>query len=101
MTAPNIKEVATMSYQEYEALKLQKNEEVGEILESRHILDDEVRMVIHNAESRGEKLYQPETERFLAKLRIADITFYVEYSFAGEKTYIVHTAYSHSAELEE
>jgi regulator of sigma D len=53
MTAPNIKEVATMSYQEYEALKLQKNEEVGEILESRHILDDEVRMVIHNAESRG------------------------------------------------
>ena len=90
-----------MSSQEYEAIKLKKREEVSEILESRHILDDEVRMVIHNAESRGEKLYQPETERFLAKLKIADVTFYVEYLLAGEKTYIVHTAYSHRAELEE
>ena len=90
-----------MSSHEYEALKLQKSEEVGEILESRHILDDEVRMVIHNAESRGGRLYQPETERFLAKLKIAGITFYVEYSLAEEKTYIVHTAYSHRAELEE
>jgi glutamate synthase (NADPH/NADH) small chain len=90
-----------MSSQEYEAIKLQKSEEVSEILESRHILDDEVKMVIRNAESRGEKLYQPETQRFLAKLKITDVTFYVEYSIAGEKTYIVHTAYSHRAELEE
>jgi hypothetical protein len=90
-----------MSSQECEALKLQKSDEVSEILQSRHILDDEVKMVIHNAECRGGKLYQLEAERFLAKLKIADVTFYVEYSFAGEKTYIVHTAYSHRAELEE
>ena len=90
-----------MSSQEYETIKLQESGEVSEILESRHILDDEVKMVIHNAESKGEKLYQPETERFLAKLKIADVTFYVEYSLAGEKTFIVHTAYSHRAELEE
>ena len=90
-----------MSSEEYEAIKLQKSEEVSEILESRHILDDEVKMVIQNAESRGEKLYQPETERFLAKLKIAGVTFYAEYLLAGEKTYIVHTAYSHRAELEE
>jgi hypothetical protein len=90
-----------MSSQEYEAIKLQKSEEISEILESRHILDDEVKMVIHNAESKGEKLYQPDIERFLAKLKIADVTFYVEYSLAGERTYIVHTAYFHRAELEE
>jgi hypothetical protein len=90
-----------MSSQEYEALKLQKSREVSEILESRHILDDEVKMVIHNAESRGGKLCQPGTERFLGKLKIAGVTFYVEYSLGGEKTYIVHTAYSHRAELEE
>ncbi len=90
-----------MSSQEYEALKLQKSEEVKEILESRHILDDEVKMVIHNAESKGEKLYQVEGERFLAKLKITGVTFYVEYSFAGDGTYIVHTAYSHRAEVEE
>jgi len=90
-----------MSSQEYEAIKLQKSEEVSEILESRHILDDEVKMVIHNAESKGEKLYRPETARFLGKLKIAGVTFYAEYSLAGEKAYIVHTAYSHRAELEE
>jgi len=90
-----------MSSREYEGIKLQKGEGVREILESRHILDDEVRMVIFNAETIGEKLYQPEGERFLAKLKITGVTFYVEYSLAGDGTYIVHTAYSHRAELEE
>ena len=86
---------------EYEAIRLEKSEEITEILKSRHILDDEIRMVIHNAESKGEKLYQPGEARFLAKLRIADVTFYVEYSIVAENSYLVHTAYSHRAVLEE
>ena len=90
-----------MSSQEYEAIGLQKADQVVEFLESRHILDDEIKMVIYNAEATGEKLYQPETSRYLAKMRIANATFYVEYSVTEEKTYIVHTAYSHRAEVEE
>lgn len=85
----------------YEHIRLEKNEEVAEILRSRHILDDEVRMVIHNAESKGEKLYCPGEARFLAKLRIGDVTFYVEYSIIAENTYRVHSGYCHRAVLEE
>ena len=89
---------------EYEKVKLQKSAEVTEHLKSQHILDDEVKMVIHNAESTGEKLYQPGTNKFLAKKRMGEreefkVTYYVEYSIAEENTYIVHNAYCHTAKL--
>ncbi len=85
----------------YEEVELQKSDEVSELLESRHILDEEIKMVIHNAEATGGKLYQPETNRYLATLRISNATFYVEYSAAQGKAYVVHTAYSHRAEITE
>lgn len=84
---------------QYETINLQKSDEVTHLVESRHILDEEIKMVIHNAETTGDKLYRTETDKYLAKLRIANATFYVEYSVAGERTYIVHTAYSHRTEL--
>lgn len=90
-----------MSTQGYEKVKLQKSAEVTELLESRHILDDEVKMVIDNAESTGEKLYQPGRDRFLAKKEINEVTYYVEYSVAEENTYVVYTAYSHRTKLVE
>jgi len=88
-----------MSLQSYEQVKLGKSTEVKGVLDSRHILDDEIKIVIHNAESTGEKLYQPEGNKFLAKKRIGEVTYYVEYSAGEENTYIVHTAYSHRATL--
>lgn len=90
-----------MSTQGYEKVKLQKTAEVTEVLESRHILDDEVKMVIDNAESTGEKLYQPEGDRFLAKKEINEVTYYVEYSVVEENTYVVYTAYCHRTKLVE
>ena len=87
--------------EEYEKIKLQKSEELKETLESKHILDDEIKMVIQNAESTGEKFYQPESNNYLAKLRIGEATFYTIYSVAGEDTYVVHTAYFHRTELKE
>lgn len=87
---------------EYEEIELQKSGEVSELLESRHILDEELKIVIHNAEATGEKLSQQGTNRFLAKLRIGEATFYVEYSATErEKTFEIHTAYSHKAEFAE
>jgi len=83
----------------YQQVELEVSEQVRELLESRHILDDEVKLVIHNAEGSGEKLYQPGTDRYLAKLRIGNATFYVEYSAMGRGSYIVHTAYSHRSEF--
>lgn len=85
----------------YETVELKMNDEVKVAMESRHILDDEVKMVIHNAESIGEKLYQPESNKCLAKLLIGEATFYAEYSAAGGNSYIVHSAYAHKTKLGE
>ena len=85
--------------EEYEAFQLQVSDEVKELLETRHILGDEVKMVIHDAETTGEKLYQEESDHFLAKKAVGKVTFYAEYSVSGDNTYTVHSAYSHRMEV--
>lgn len=82
----------------YEAIKLHKSSEVTKLMDERHILDEEVRQVIYNAEKSGDKLYQPETNRYLAKQKLQKATFYVEYS-AADGGYTIHTAYAHKAEI--
>jgi len=77
-----------------QAIKLQKSQFVQDLLDARHILDEDIKRVIDHAEQTGEKLYQPGTNRFLSKLRIKEACFYVEYEPIGE-AYQVHTAYSH------
>jgi len=82
----------------WEEIKLQVGDEVKKRLEERHISEDEVRQVIDFAETKGEKLYQPEANRHLAKSRLGEVTIYVEYS-TDEKGYIIHTAYSHRSKV--
>ena len=84
-----------MSYGE---MKLQISDEIKKLLEERHILEDEIKQVIYYAESEGDKLYQPESNTFLAKLRIGNATFYTKYSVDGE-SYLVQSAYAHKSEL--
>jgi glutamate synthase (NADPH/NADH) small chain len=85
---------------EHEKISLNKSQEVAQLLEERGIHDEEIKMVIYNAETTGDKLYQQEGDRFLARLRISEATFYVEYSVSGEN-YTVHSAYAHRAEMVE
>jgi hypothetical protein len=82
----------------WEEIKLQVGDEVKKRLEERHISEDEVKQVIDSAETKGEKLYQPEANRYLAKNRLGEVTIYVEYS-TDEKGYIIHTAYSHRSKV--
>lgn len=84
----------------WEEIKLQVSNEVKQLLEERHILEDEVKQVIHHAETGGEKLYLPDENRYLAKLKIGKATFYVEYS-VEDGSYIVRSAYAHKAETKE
>jgi len=84
----------------WEEIKLPVTDDVKQLLEERHIDEDEVKQVINNAETKGEKLYQPEENRYLAKLRIGKATFYVEYAIEEDK-YVVRAAYAHKAELKE
>lgn len=75
-----------------------KSDAVASLLEERHILDEDMTQVIKAAEETGEKLYQPDKERYLAKLRISEATFYVEYSIS-DAGYGVHSAYFHRSEI--
>jgi hypothetical protein len=79
---------------EAQAMKLEISDTVQSYLEVRHILEDDVKRVIDNAEKTGEKLYQPDSSFFLSKLHVKDVYFYVEYA-PWEGGYKIYTAYSH------
>ncbi|MBI2954256.1 MAG: hypothetical protein HYY30_08085 [Chloroflexi bacterium] len=81
-------------------IELQIDENVRKILEKRHISEDEIKQVIEYGESGGDKLYVPDENRFLARLRIGEATFYAQYSIDNGK-YVVHSAYVHKAEIKE
>ena len=82
----------------YYEIKLIKSDAVASLMEQRHILEDDVKQVIYNAEATGDKLFQPEGNRYLAKMTLLNATFYVEYSVA-DGNYVVHTAYSHRSKI--
>jgi hypothetical protein len=82
----------------WEKIKLQIGPDVKKNLEERHILEDEVKQVIYHAEAEGDKLYQANSNKMLAKLRIGSATFYVEYT-AEQDQYIVRSAYAHKSEI--
>ena len=65
-----------------------------DILDERHIVETDIKRVINYAETKGTKLYQPGNGRFLAKMRIKEAYFYVEYEKV-ESEYKIHTAYHH------
>ena len=84
-----------MSWQE---IKLKLSDELKQRLSDRHVSEDEVKQVIHHAEETGDKAYQPDANRYLAKLQIGSATFYADYS-VEEGAYLVRSAYAHKAEL--
>lgn len=82
----------------WQEVKLDISVVVTRYLEMRHVLEDEIKQVIFHAETSGEKLFQPDTGKFLAKLRIGQATFYVEYS-QGTRSFTVESAYAHKSEI--
>ena len=81
--------------EEAKTVKIEKSDEIAALMEERVITDDDIRRVIANAEKTGRKLYQPDSDHFLSKLRIGQVYFYVEYSKTGDSTYKIHTTWSH------
>jgi hypothetical protein len=75
-------------------IKLEKSRAVLDLLDNRHILDEDLIAVIEHAEKTGEKLYEPGTSIFLSKLLLQNVYFYVEYSLI-KGGYLIHSAYSH------
>lgn len=82
----------------WEEIKLQISDQVKTLMADRGITDDDIKQVVHQAESTGEKLHQPEANRYLAKSRLGEATVYAEYS-VGENDYTIHAAYSHRSKI--
>jgi len=82
----------------WQDVNLDISTEVNRYLEMRHVLEDEIKQVIFYAETTGEKLYQPEANRYLGKLKIGKATFYSDYSY-GEEKFVVRMAYAHRSEI--
>jgi hypothetical protein len=89
------KEPAGASWQD---IRVVINPEINRYLEMRHVSEDEVKQVIYHAETTKEKLFQPDSGKFLAKLRIGKATFYVEY-YQGTDSFTVQSAYAHKSEI--
>lgn len=83
---------------EYEAITLQMTEEVFRAIDRRRILKDDIRKVINHAEKTGNKLRHKETGNYLAYCQPENVTFWVEYSLAGDM-FCVHNAYCHRMKI--
>lgn len=74
------------------------SESIEEKMEDKLILLQDVEKVIKNAESNVEKFVNPNNGHFLARKRLANVTYWVEYEYEQEK-YLVHNVYSHRMEV--
>lgn len=81
-------------------LRLHLAPELGKVLDSRHILIEDVQRVIHHAETTGSYLLNPENGHRLAYCRPVRVTYWVEYEKAADG-FTVHNGYSHRMELPE
>ncbi len=78
-------------------IKLLISPALGEILERRRILEEDLQKVVYNAEKTGNKFENVETGRFKASYKPYKATFWVEYG-PSENGFIVYNAYSHRME---
>jgi hypothetical protein len=81
-------------------IKLHLNETTKETMKKRNITEEDLKKTITNAETTGEKLYQPQTNRHLAKLKINEATIYADYT-TEKDTYKINTTYKHKAVIKQ
>jgi len=73
-------------------------EELKKQLDKLMILEQDVKRTIDYAEQTGEMIEDPSTGHRLASLRVACVTYWVEYS-KRDGGFVVHDAYSHRMEV--
>lgn len=83
----------------WEKRQIRMSDQVRNLMTERAISDDYIKQVIHHAETTGDKLYQRESNRYLARCRMGEVTVYAEYSESENDDYTVHTAYWHRAKV--
>jgi hypothetical protein len=83
---------------EYDGLKLTIDPEAMKKIDSRRILEEDIRKVIFHAESTGKRMQSRESGNFLAYLQPANVTFWVEYLPEGDGFRVVN-AYCHRMKI--
>ncbi|PID72762.1 MAG: amine oxidase [Desulfobulbus propionicus] len=81
-------------------IKLITSPDIVDLLNRRHILKDDVRMVIFESEKSGNYLTDPGNNHRLACHRPRRVTYWVEYQPQGD-AFTIYTAYSHRMALPE
>jgi Fe-S oxidoreductase len=84
--------------EEYEKLKLTMSPDVRKRIDSRRILEEDIRKVIFQAESTGKRMRSREAGAYLAYLQPENVTFWVEYSPDGDG-FSVLNAYCHRMKI--
>jgi glutamate synthase (NADPH) small chain len=84
--------------EEHQKIVLDISPNVRELLDKRRILTEDVQKVIRHAEKSGERFFHSSTGRYKAAFKPYNVTFWVEYTPAGEG-YTIHNAYSHRMEM--
>lgn len=74
--------------------------EIKDVMEERLILLQDIEQVIENAETTGEKFMNPENSHYLARKRIDNVTYWVEYE-RNDKSYMIYNTYCHRMEVVE
>ncbi|WP_319521784.1 pyridine nucleotide-disulfide oxidoreductase/dicluster-binding protein [uncultured Desulfosarcina sp.] len=83
---------------DHETIELLMDTDVEALLDSRRILEDDIRRVIAHAQSDGSRFRHKESGHFLALFRPYHATFWVEYTPEGGG-FRVHNAYAHRMEV--
>jgi len=87
---------------DYETINLLLSHELECKLEKEFILLDEIKQVIHYAESTGYRLINAENKHLIAHLQVGIITYWVEYYPAdADNGYYLFNAYSHRIQIVE
>jgi hypothetical protein len=82
----------------YEAIQVIMSDEVRERLDQRLILIEDVQRVLEYAQRTGRRLFNQQTQRYLAYYKPTAVTYWVEYVPQGE-AFVIFNAYSHRMEV--
>ena len=70
-------------------------DEARQMMDERMILTSDVVAVIEDFRENGEAILDSDTDLLIARRRIGNATFWVQFTREGEDSYTVHRAYSH------
>lgn len=91
---------ATSSVRAHQKIRLVLSQEIIDLLNNRHILEEDIKKVILCAEQTGKHMINPDNNHRLVGFKPIRVTYWVEYE-ATDQGYVIHNAYSHRMQLPE